>query len=43
MGATGSRFATGVVLYDGDAIVPFGKDLYAIPISSLWGGMMPRY
>ncbi len=37
MGATGSRFATGVVLYDRDAIVPFGKDLYAIPISSLWG------
>jgi uncharacterized protein len=31
------RFAAGVVLYDGDFVVPFGKDLYAVPMSCLWG------
>ncbi len=30
-------FATGVVLYDGEAAVGFGDNLYAIPISQLWG------
>jgi Holliday junction resolvase-like predicted endonuclease len=30
------NFAAGVVLYDGDAVVPFGNRLYAVPISSLW-------
>ncbi len=34
--AVQTRFAAGVVLYDGDAVVGFGKDLYAVPISSLW-------
>ncbi len=34
--ATGKRFAVGVLLYDGDAITPFGEDLYAVPISCLW-------
>lgn len=34
--AVGRRFAAGVVLYDGDAVVPFGKNLYAVPIASLW-------
>ncbi len=34
--AIGGRFAVGVLLYDGNAVVPFGKDLYAVPISSLW-------
>ncbi len=34
--AVGARFVAGVVLYDGHATVPFGKDLYAVPISSLW-------
>jgi len=29
-------FTTGVVLYDGDAVVPFGKNLYAVPLSRLW-------
>ncbi len=29
-------FVAGVVLYDGDAVVPFCKCLYAVPISSLW-------
>ena len=32
----GRRFAVGVLLYDGDAITPFGEDLYAVPIACLW-------
>jgi len=35
-GATGKRFVRGVVLYDGDAVVPFGEGLQAVPISMLW-------
>ncbi len=34
--AADRRFAVGVLLYDGDAITPFGEDLYAVPISCLW-------
>lgn len=34
--AAQQRFASGVVLYDGEALVPFGKNLYAVPISTLW-------
>jgi len=34
--ASGKRFALGLVLYDGDAVVPFGPALFAAPISSLW-------
>lgn len=30
-------FRAGVVLYDGRDVVPFGPNLYAVPISSLWG------
>ncbi|NNK94698.1 MAG: ATP-binding protein [Desulfobacterales bacterium] len=30
------KFVAGVVLYDGGSIVPFGKELYAVPISCLW-------
>lgn len=30
------RFAAGVVLYDGGSVVPFGSNLYAVPISCLW-------
>ena len=32
----GQRFTTGVVLYDGEATVPFGEGLYAVPIRALW-------
>jgi predicted AAA+ superfamily ATPase len=35
--ASGKYFALGLVLYDGDAVVPFGPNLFAAPISSLWG------
>ncbi len=31
-----TRFACGVVLYTGDRIIPFGKNLYAVPIAALW-------
>ena len=30
------QFAAGIVLYDGDTVVPFGERLFAAPISSLW-------
>jgi len=33
---SGKSFRAGVVLYDGGAVVPFGKNLVAVPISSLW-------
>ena len=32
----GKRFAYGVVLYDGADVVPFGEQLAAVPLSSLW-------
>ena len=34
--ACGSKFVYGVVLYDGDTIVPFGAKLAAVPLSCLW-------
>jgi len=34
--ASGKRFVLGLVLYDGDMVVPFGPNLFAAPISSLW-------
>ena len=34
--AVPDRFTQGVVLYDGDQVVPFGNKLFAAPISSLW-------
>lgn len=30
------RFKKGILLYDGYSILPFGKDLYAVPIYCLW-------
>ena len=34
--AVGARLVAGVVLYDGEAVVPFGQGLYAVPLSRLW-------
>jgi predicted AAA+ superfamily ATPase len=34
--ATGDRFRLGVVMYPGTEMVPFGEDLWAIPICYLW-------
>ncbi len=32
----GDKFLKGVVLYTGKTTIPFGKDLFALPIDSLW-------
>ena len=34
--AVGDRLAAGVVLYDGEATLPFGDRLWAVPIRALW-------
>ncbi len=34
--AAGSAFTQGVILYDGEATIPFGDCLYAVPIRALW-------
>jgi predicted AAA+ superfamily ATPase len=34
--ATGNRFKKGVIIYTGTEMVPFGEDLWAIPVSYLW-------
>jgi len=34
--AAGPSFVAGVVLYDGTAVIPFDKDLVAVPIRCLW-------
>lgn len=34
--AAGHQFRIGLVLHDGDTLVPFGDRLYAAPVSSLW-------
>ena len=34
--AVGSRFASGVVLYDGETCASFGDSMFAVPIRSLW-------
>ncbi len=34
--AAGERFVCGVVLYDGEAWMPFGDHLWAVPIRALW-------
>ncbi len=35
-GAAGPRFSAGVVLYDGEALVAFADDMFAVPIRMLW-------
>jgi uncharacterized protein len=32
----GSRFHAGIVLYDGEHLLPFGERLLAVPVSALW-------
>ena len=36
--ACGARFKGGVVLYDGEATLPFGEGLHAMPLRRLWEG-----
>ncbi len=30
------RFVRGIVFYLGDVVVPFGKDLWAVPVGMAW-------
>lgn len=32
----GTRWVCGIILYTGDQLLPFGKKLYAVPLSTLW-------
>lgn len=32
----GKRFHRGILLYTGTQAVPFGKNLFALPVSALW-------
>jgi predicted AAA+ superfamily ATPase len=32
----GSQFHAGIVLYDGEHVLPFGDQLLAVPLSALW-------
>jgi hypothetical protein len=34
--AAGARFVRGIVLYTGEAVVPFGKDMLAVPMQRVW-------
>lgn len=34
--ACGKRFTLGLVLYDHDTLVPFGRQMFAVPIAALW-------
>jgi predicted AAA+ superfamily ATPase len=34
--ASGEDFRLGVILYDGDRVLPFGEGLFAAPVSTLW-------
>ena len=34
--ACGKRFTMGLILYDHDTLVPFGEQMFAAPISTLW-------
>lgn len=34
--ACGDKFVQGMVLYDHDKVVPFGENIFAAPLSSLW-------
>jgi predicted AAA+ superfamily ATPase len=36
--ASGDHFRRGIVLYTGETTVPFGNDMYALPIHSMWTG-----
>ncbi len=37
--AIGAQFIRGILFYNGESLVPFGENLYAVPISALWNGL----
>jgi hypothetical protein len=39
--AVGKNFAAGILFYDGESILPFGPQLYAVPVSLLIGCSCP--
>jgi predicted AAA+ superfamily ATPase len=39
--AAGENFSSGVVLYDGEVVAPFGNRLFAVPIRALWEMVTP--
>ena len=39
----GRRFLRGILLYLGDQAVPFGTNLYALPVSSVWRWQQPAH
>jgi predicted AAA+ superfamily ATPase len=34
--ATGDKFRCGIVLYDGETALPFGEQMFAVPVAELW-------
>ena len=36
--AVGGKFVKGIVVYTGNEIVPFGEDMWAVPVCYLWAG-----
>jgi predicted AAA+ superfamily ATPase len=36
---TGDRFIRGILIYTGERVVPFGEQLFALPLSALWHGL----
>ncbi len=34
--ASGAKFASGIVLYDGETTASFGDDMFAVPLRNLW-------
>jgi len=36
MEIVGEDFLTGIVIYLGDKVVPFGKNIFAVPLQLLW-------
>ena len=38
----GDQFAAGVLLYDGDETMPLGSNIWAAPLSTLWGLRIPK-
>ncbi|MBK6735702.1 MAG: ATP-binding protein [bacterium] len=39
--ASGKRFRCGVLLYDGESMVPLGDRIYAVPLGVVWGDLTP--
>jgi uncharacterized protein len=40
--AAGKKFRRGIVLYTGPESIPFGTNLHALPLTSLWGALRGR-